>query len=49
MDDKTRNPVFGYKNEHMIDIDEDLISYMVENILTIGVYGKVEQKKRLPA
>ena len=47
VDEKTRNPMFGYKNEHMIEIDEDLISYMVENTLTIGVYGKIEQKKRL--
>lgn len=30
----------------MIEIDEDLISYMVENTLTVGIYGKVEPKKR---
>ena len=47
VDDKVRNPVFGYKTEHMIEIDEDLISYMVENTLTIGVYGKTEQRKKL--
>ncbi|CDW74930.1 chromosome-associated kinesin klp1 [Stylonychia lemnae] len=46
VDEKTRNPVFGYKNEHIIEIDEDLIGYMVENTLTIGVYGKVEPKKK---
>ena len=46
VEDKTRNPAFGYKNEHVIEIDEDLISYMVENTLTIGVYGKVEPKKK---
>ena len=42
MAEKTKNPVFGYKNEHILDIDDDMISYMVENTLTIGVYGKVE-------
>ena len=46
-EEQTRNPVFGYHNEHVIDIDEDLISYMVENTLTVGVYGKVEPKKKL--
>lgn len=30
----------------MIEIDDDLISYMVENTLTVGVYGKVEPKKK---
>jgi hypothetical protein len=33
----------------MIEIDDDLISKMIENTLKIGVYGKVEQKKRLAA
>lgn len=46
MEEKTRNPQFGYRNEHMIEIDDDLISYMVENTLTVGVYGKVEPKKK---
>ena len=30
----------------MIEIDEDLISYMVENTLTVGVYGKIEPRKK---
>jgi hypothetical protein len=30
----------------MIEIDDELISRMIENTLKIGVYGKVEQKKR---
>ena len=45
VDEKTRGPVFSYKNEHVLEIDEELISYMVENTLTIGVYGKIEPKK----
>lgn len=31
----------------MIEINEDLISYMVENTLSVGVYGKVEPKKKV--
>ena len=43
----SRSPQFGYKNEHLIEVDDDLISKMIENTLRIGVYGKIEQKKRL--
>ena len=39
----------GYRAEHEIEVDEDLVSYMVENTLTIGVYGKVEPKKKAAA
>jgi len=46
VEDRTRNPVFAYKGEHTIDIDDELITYLMENTLTIGVYGKVEQKKK---
>jgi hypothetical protein len=42
-----RAPQFSYKSEHVIEVDDDLISKMIENTLRIGVYGKVEQKKRL--
>jgi hypothetical protein len=30
----------------LVEVDDELISKMVENTLRIGVYGKVEQKKR---
>jgi hypothetical protein len=30
----------------MIEIDDELISRMIENTLRIGVYGKIEQKKK---
>ena len=30
----------------MIEIDDELISNMIENTLRIGIYGKIEQKKR---
>ncbi len=43
----SRAPQFGYRSEHLIEIDDDLISKMVENTLRFGVYGKVEQKVRL--
>lgn len=43
----SRAPQFGYKSEHIIEIDDELISKMSENTLRFGVYGKVEQKKRL--
>lgn len=46
VDERTRNPAFNYKAEHTLDIDDDLITYMMENTLTIGVYGKAEQKKK---
>ena len=42
-----RAPQFSYKQEHVIEIDDELISKMIENTLRIGVYGKVEQKRRL--
>ena len=42
-----RNPVFGYRQEHVIDIDDDLISRMIESTLRIGIFGKVDQKQRL--
>jgi len=42
-----RAPQFSYKSEHVIEVDDDLISKMIENTLRIGVYGKVEQKRRL--
>lgn len=37
-----RAPPFAYKAEHEIEIDDDLISKMIENTLRVGVYGKVE-------
>lgn len=40
------NPQFAYRTEHTIEVDEDLISKMIENTLRVGVYGKVEQKKK---
>jgi len=42
----SRNPAFGYRAEHTIMIDDELISKMLENTLRFGVYGKVEQKRR---
>ena len=41
-----RAPQFGYKSEHVIEVDDDLINKMIENTLRIGVFGKVEQKRR---
>jgi len=41
-----RSPQFAYKADHMIEIDDELISRMIENTLRIGVYGKIEQKKK---
>lgn len=42
----SRAPHFAYRAEHMIAIDDELISKMLENTLRFGVYGKVEQKRR---
>jgi hypothetical protein len=42
----SNNPVFGYRAEHQIEIDDDLIGKMIENTLRVGIYGKVEQKKK---
>jgi len=42
----SRAPQFNYHKEHMIEIDEELISNMIESTLKFGVYGKIEQKKK---
>ena len=44
MTDKTRNPNFNYKHTHELEIDEDLVAFLLSNTLTIGIWGKVESK-----
>lgn len=37
--DKTTTPVWNYRKEHVITVDEDLVNHCMTNTLTIGVYG----------
>ena len=44
--ERNKNPDFGYKQEHMIQITEELINHMMYNTLKIGIYGMIEAKRQ---
>lgn len=44
--EKNKNPDFAYKQDHMIQITEELIAHMMYNTLKIGIYGMIEGKRQ---
>ena len=43
---RNKNPDFQYKQDHMIQITEELINHMMYNTLKIGIYGMIEGKRQ---
>merc|ERR1712060_230983 len=43
--EKSKNPDFGYRGSHTIEITQSLIEHMMYNTLKIGVYGMIEGKR----
>lgn len=44
--ERSKEPTFNYKGEHMQVITEDLISHLMYNTLTVRIYGMIESKKK---
>lgn len=44
--EKTRDPNFAYTHEHVEQITEDLLTFLMYNTLTIKVFGQIESKQK---
>merc|ERR1712176_1424555 len=43
--DQSKNPDFGYRGSHTVEITQSLIEHMMYNTLKIGIYGMIEGKR----
>lgn len=47
--ERRKDPVFDYESDHLTAITEDMVTYLMYNTLTVGVFGMIESKSRAKA
>ena len=47
--ERKKDPVFDYCSDHLTAITEDMVSYLMYNTLTVGVFGMIESKRKARA
>jgi len=43
--ERRKDPVFDYESDHLTAITEDMVTYLMYNTLTVGVFGMIESKR----
>lgn len=47
--ERRKDPSFDYYSDHLTSITEDMVSYLMYNTLTVGVFGMIESKRKAKA
>ena len=47
--ERRKDPVFDYCSDHITAITEDMVTYLMYNTLTVGVFGMIESKRKAKA